>query len=48
MKSLSEVEKLVGLKRRAIQEYEDKGLAIKPTHKNKYGCESREHNTIHN
>lgn len=37
MKSLSEVEKIVGLKRRAIQEYEDKGLAIKPNHKNKYG-----------
>lgn len=37
MKSLSEIEKIVGLKRRAIQEYEEAGLAIKPTHKNKYG-----------
>ena len=37
MKSLNEVEKIVGLKRRAIQEYEDAGLANKPTHKNKYG-----------
>lgn len=37
VKSLKEVEKIVGLKRRAIQEYEDAGLASKPTHKNKYG-----------
>ena len=37
MKSLNEVEKIVGLKRRAIQEYEDAGLADKPTQKNKYG-----------
>lgn len=37
MKSLHEVEKIVGLNRRVIQEYESKGVAIKPTHKNKYG-----------
>lgn len=37
MKSLNEVVKIVGLKRRAIQEYEDAGLANKPTNKNKYG-----------
>lgn len=37
MKSLSEVEKIVGLKRRTIQEYEDAGLAAKPLEKNKYG-----------
>ena len=36
MKSLKEVEKIVGLKRRAIQEYENKDL-VKPTTKNKYG-----------
>lgn len=37
MKSLNDVVKIVGLKRRAIQEYEDAGLANKPTQKNKYG-----------
>ena len=37
MKTLNEVVDIVGLKRRAIQEYEDAGLADKPTTKNKYG-----------
>lgn len=37
MKTLKEVEEIVGLKRRAIQEYESAGLATKPIHKNKYG-----------
>lgn len=37
MKSLNEVEKIVDLKRRAIQEYENAGLADKPIQKNKYG-----------
>lgn len=37
MKSLNEVTKIVGLDRRAIQEYEKAGLATKPTTKNKYG-----------
>lgn len=37
MKTLNEVVNIVGLKRRAIQEYEETGLAIKPTTKNKYG-----------
>lgn len=37
MKTLNEVIEIIGLKRRAIQEYEDAGLAKKPEHKNKYG-----------
>ena len=37
MKTLNEVIDIVGLKRRAIQEYEKAGLAKKPTHSNKYG-----------
>ena len=37
MKSLSEVVKLVGISRRVIQEYEDAGLAVRPTKTNKYG-----------
>jgi len=37
MKSLSEVVKLVGITRRVIQEYEDAGLANRPTETNKYG-----------
>lgn len=37
MKSLSEVVKLVGISRRVIQEYEDAGLAERPTITNKYG-----------
>ena len=37
MKTLNEVIDIVGLKRRAIQEYEDNGLAVKPKTKNKYG-----------
>lgn len=37
MKTLNEVVGIVGLKRRAIQEYEEAGLANKPTTKNKYG-----------
>lgn len=37
MKTLNEVVSTVGLTRRAIQEYEEVGLAIKPTTKNKYG-----------
>ena len=37
MKTLSEVVELVGMSRRIIQEYEDAGLAIKPTHRNAYG-----------
>ncbi len=37
MKTLNEVVNIVGLKRRAIQEYEDAGLAEKPKTKNKYG-----------
>lgn len=36
MKSLNEIEKIVGLKRRAIQEYEAAGLANKPTKTDKY------------
>lgn len=35
MKSLSEVVKLVGISRRVIQEYEDAGLAERPTITNK-------------
>lgn len=37
MKTLEEVAKIVGLKRRAIQEYEAAGLANKPKNRNKYG-----------
>ena len=37
MKTLNEVVDIVGLKRRAIQEYEEAGLADKPTTKNKSG-----------
>ena len=37
MKSLSEVVELVGISRRMIQEYEDAGLAKRPTKTNKYG-----------
>jgi len=37
MKSLKEVQKIVGLDRRTIQEYERHNLAIKPSHTNKYG-----------
>ena len=37
MKTLNEVVDTVGLTRRAIQGYEEMGLAIKPTTKNKYG-----------
>lgn len=37
MKTLNEVVDIVGLSRRAIQEYEDNGLAVKPKTKNKYG-----------
>ncbi len=37
MKRLSQVEKIVGMSRRTIQEYENSGLAQKPTKKNKYG-----------
>lgn len=37
MKLLSELKDIVGLERRAIQEYEKAGLADKPTIKNKYG-----------
>lgn len=37
MKSLNEVVDIVGLSRRAIQEYEVAGLAQKPETKNKYG-----------
>ncbi|MBQ7918737.1 MAG: MerR family transcriptional regulator [Lachnospiraceae bacterium] len=37
MKTLKEVVDIVGLNRRAIQEYEDAELAKKPTERNKYG-----------
>lgn len=37
MKTLKEVTEIVGLTRRAIQEYEKRGLASKPKHTNKYG-----------
>ena len=37
MKTLEEVKKIVGLERRAIQEYEKAGLAEKPKNRNKYG-----------
>lgn len=37
MRTLNEVVDIVGLKRRAIQEYEEAGLADKPKTKNKYG-----------
>lgn len=37
MKLSSEVKEIVGLSRRAIQEYEKAGLAYKPTIKNNYG-----------
>lgn len=37
MKTLREVTKIVGLSRRMIQEYESRGLANKPTARNKYG-----------
>lgn len=37
MKTLNEVVDIVGLPRRAIQEYEDAGLAQKPNTRNKYG-----------
>ena len=37
MKSLEEVSKIVGLSRRAIQEYEKAGVVQKPTHRSKRG-----------
>ena len=37
MKSLEEVSKIVGLSRRAIQEYEKAGVVPKPTHRTKRG-----------
>lgn len=37
MKSIEEVQKIVGLSRRVIQEYEKAGLAEKPDKRNKYG-----------
>ena len=37
MKKLNEVCKIVGLKRRMIQEYKDNGLAKTPKTRNKYG-----------
>lgn len=37
MKTITDAGRITGLKRRAIQEYEKAGIAIKPTKKNKYG-----------
>lgn len=37
MKSLANVEEMIGINRRKIQEYEKAGLATKPECKNKYG-----------